>query len=150
MAVYPDISAELPGVDLEEDEQEYQMVMDKPKPDFWDLAGAALHNVGINAEDMLRAARAQAADKAQWQGPALVEANEDRFVYKITFDLPDAGLPTANADLQVPLGMTGLTWPWSPSHTTTTRHDVIRYKLAGEWLAINRTTDTHPELPFCN
>jgi hypothetical protein len=103
MAVYPDISVELPGVDLEEDEQEYQMVMDKPKPDFWDLAGAALHNAGINAQDMLCAARAQAANKVQWQGPALVKADEDKIVYKITFNLSNAGLLTANADLQVPL-----------------------------------------------
>jgi hypothetical protein len=104
MAVYPDIGAELPGVDLKEDEQEYQMVTDEPKPNFWDLAGAALHNAGINAENMLRAARAQAVDEAQWQGLALIKANEDKIVYKIMFDLPDAGLPTANADLQVPLG----------------------------------------------
>ncbi len=80
MAVYPDISAVLPGVDLEEDEQEYQTVTDEPEPDVWDLAGAALHNTGINAEDMIRAARAQVADKVQWQGPALVKANEDKIV----------------------------------------------------------------------
>jgi hypothetical protein len=104
MAVHPDISTDLPGVDLEEDEQEYQTVMDEPEPDFWDLAGAALYDTGINAEDMLCAARAQVADKAQRQGPVLVKANEDKIVYKITFDLPDAGLPNANADLQVPLG----------------------------------------------
>jgi hypothetical protein len=104
MEVYPDISAELPGVDLEEDEQEYQTVTDEPEPDFRDLAGAALHNAGINAEDMLCAARAQAADEAQRQGPALVNADEDKIVYKIMFDLPNAGFPTANADLQVPLG----------------------------------------------
>ncbi len=104
MAVYPDISAELPGVDLEEDEQEYQTVTDEPEPDFWDLAGAALHNAGINAEDMLCAAGVQAADKVQWQGPALVKADEDKIVYKIMFNLSNAGLPTANADLQVPLG----------------------------------------------
>jgi hypothetical protein len=104
MAVYPDISAELTGVDLEEVEQEYQMVMDEPKPDFWDIVGAALHNAGINAEDMLHAARAQAADKAQRQGLALVEADEDKIVYKISSNLPNAGLPTANADLLVPLG----------------------------------------------
>jgi hypothetical protein len=103
MAVYPDISAVHPGVDLEEDEQEYQMVADEPEPDFGDLTGAALHNTGINTEDMLCAARAQAADEAQWQGPALVKADEDKIVYEITLDLLNAGLPTANADLQVPL-----------------------------------------------
>ncbi len=53
---------------------------------------------------MLRAVCAQAADEAQRLGPALVEEDEDKIVYKIMFDLPDAGIPTANADLQVPLG----------------------------------------------
>jgi hypothetical protein len=104
MAVYPDISAELPGLDLEEDEQEYQMVTDKPRTRFLESRRRSLHNAGINAEDMLRAVCAQVADEAQRLGPALVEEDEDKIVHKITFDLPNAGLPTANADLQVPLG----------------------------------------------
>ncbi len=35
----------------------------------------------------------------------VVEANEDEIVYKITFDLPDAGLPAeGQSQLQMPLG----------------------------------------------
>ncbi len=37
--------------------------------------------------------------------PAVVEVDEDKIVYKITFDLPDAGLPgESQSQLQVPLG----------------------------------------------
>ena len=31
---YPDISAELPGVELEEEEKEFQTILDEPEPDF--------------------------------------------------------------------------------------------------------------------
>jgi len=48
-AVYPDIGAELPGVELEEDERDFQTVTVEPDPDFHELAGAALHNAGIDA-----------------------------------------------------------------------------------------------------
>ena len=34
VAPYPDISAELPGVELDEEEQEFQMILNKPEPDF--------------------------------------------------------------------------------------------------------------------
>ena len=34
--------------------------------------------------------------------PAIVKANEDKIVYEITFDLPEAGLPAPALDL--PLG----------------------------------------------
>ena len=40
-AVYPNISAELPGVELEDEERDYQTVMDD-EPDFRDQADAAL------------------------------------------------------------------------------------------------------------
>jgi hypothetical protein len=56
VGVYPDISAELQGVELEEDEHNYQMVMDKPKPEFQDFMVAALDNPGINPDAHLRAA----------------------------------------------------------------------------------------------
>ena len=52
-AVYPDVSAELPGVELESEVQDYQTITDAPGPDFHDLAGAALHNTGINANEMI-------------------------------------------------------------------------------------------------
>ncbi len=53
-ALYPDISAELPGVELEEDKQEFETVTTEPEPDFHRLAGTALHNAGIDAEGALR------------------------------------------------------------------------------------------------
>ena len=49
-ALYPDISAELPGVVLEIEERDFTPVMDQPEEDFRDLAGAALHNAGINVD----------------------------------------------------------------------------------------------------
>ena len=33
-APYPNISAELPGVELNEEEQDFQTILDKPEPDF--------------------------------------------------------------------------------------------------------------------
>ncbi len=87
--MYPDVSAELPGVELESEECDYQTVTDKPEPDFRDLAGAALHNAGIDANEMIRNAQ---GDNVQATGPALVEADKDEIVYELTFDLPDAGL----------------------------------------------------------
>jgi hypothetical protein len=45
-APFPDISAEPPGVPLEEDKYDFQVVTDKPKPDFEELAAAALANAG--------------------------------------------------------------------------------------------------------
>ena len=100
-APYPDISAELPGVELEEEEREFQTILDKPEPDFWDMATAALHNAGIDGNETIQAgqARALVAAHAVQQGAALVEANENEneLVYVITFKVPDKGL------LQLPL-----------------------------------------------
>jgi hypothetical protein len=96
-APYPDISSELPGVELDEEEREFQAVLDKPKPDFQDMAAAALHNAGINADNRVRAAQALALADTERGGAALVEANEDEIVYKITFNLPNVGLPLPNA-----------------------------------------------------
>jgi hypothetical protein len=99
-ASFPDISAELPGVPLEEDEYDFQVVTDEPKPDMGELASAALANAGIDTADQLRAARV-AVDAAaaapirqfdQLDGPRLVEAEPDKIVYKITVELPDTGL----------------------------------------------------------
>ena len=87
-AVYPDISAELPGVLLEEQEQDFQPLTDEPEPDFRDLAGDALYNAGIDTDEALR--RAQLGNAPP--GPTVVDGGEDELVYEITFDLPDAGL----------------------------------------------------------
>ena len=43
---YPDVSTELPGVLLEDDIADLQVVMDNLKPDFAELAAAALDNAG--------------------------------------------------------------------------------------------------------
>ena len=63
-APFPDISTELPGVTLEEEEYDFQVVTDKPKPDFEDLADAALDNAGIGTADWLCAARVAKAAAA--------------------------------------------------------------------------------------
>ncbi len=41
-APFPDISAELPRVELESEERNFTPIMDKPEEDFRDLAKAAL------------------------------------------------------------------------------------------------------------
>jgi hypothetical protein len=91
-AAYPNISAELPGVELESKEVDYAAVTDEPAPDFEQLAATALNNAGIDPQDRLCAARAAAGRT----GPTLVEAEDDEIVYEITFDLPDAGLDGGN------------------------------------------------------
>jgi hypothetical protein len=55
--VYPDVSAELPGVELEVEERDYQTIEDKPKPDFRNLAKAALHIARIDDNTMIQNAR---------------------------------------------------------------------------------------------
>ncbi len=52
-AVYPNISAELPGVTLEEQERAFQTITEEPEPKFRDFADAALHNAGIDADAAL-------------------------------------------------------------------------------------------------
>ncbi len=96
-AVYPNISAELPGVELTSEEDDYPVITEKPEADFQQLAAAVLDNAGIETVAWLRATRDLADAAAIGIAPqnpraALVEADEDRIVYEITFDLPDAGL----------------------------------------------------------
>ena len=55
----------------------------------------ALHNAGIDANEMIRNAQAQ-GEHAQAPGLALIDANKDEIVYELTSDLPDAGF-TGNA-----------------------------------------------------
>ena len=64
------------------------------------MTAAALHNAGIDGDTTIRAGRARAlvAARVVQRGAAVVEANEDKLVYEITFDVPDKGL------LQMPLG----------------------------------------------
>ena len=56
----------------------------------------ALHNAGIDANEMIRNAQAQGG-QVQAPGPALIDANKDEIVYELTFDLPDAGLNGTDA-----------------------------------------------------
>jgi len=84
-------------VPLEEEEYDFQVVTDKPEPDFEDPAAAALNNAGIDTADRLCAARvaAEAAAAAPiWpqDGPRLIEAEPDEMVYEIIVEFPDAGL----------------------------------------------------------
>ncbi len=85
---------------LEQEEEEYQGVTDKPESRFEGLAVVALDNAGINAEACVRdtqaamnATKATAvAAAAQPNGPRFIKAFEDKIVYNITFNLPDVGL----------------------------------------------------------
>jgi hypothetical protein len=95
-AAYPDISTEPPGVELKSEETDYVAVTDEPKPDFKQLATTALDNAGIDPQDCLCAAQAAVAAAPLRAGPALVEADDDKIVYKITFDLTDVGLACGN------------------------------------------------------
>jgi hypothetical protein len=52
-APFPDVSAELPGVELESEEQDCTPITDKPEEDFRDLARAALHNTGIDPDQRI-------------------------------------------------------------------------------------------------
>ena len=47
---------------------------------------------------------AQGDDVPQARGPALIEANEDEIVYKLTFELLDARLGVADADATLKIG----------------------------------------------
>jgi hypothetical protein len=96
-APYPDISAKLPEVALAIEEHDFTPVTDEPEDDFRDLAGAALHNAGIDADQWIRAALNA---NNEHRAPAIIEANEDEIVSEVTFDtlsLQDAGLSIADA-----------------------------------------------------
>ena len=106
LAPYPDLSSELPGVTLEDEDVDEAVVSDEPEPDFAELAAAALDNAGINANQRIQAA-AQRANTGS--GPAVIEAEDDEIVYEITFEMPDDGLMgdgAAVADIAVPVNDT--------------------------------------------
>jgi hypothetical protein len=94
-APFLDVSAELPGVVLESEERDFTPITDEPEEDIRDLARAALHNAGIDPDQQIRAAFDAGTGP---NTPVLIEAEPDevKSVYKITFDLPDAGLPMAH------------------------------------------------------
>ena len=99
-APYPDLSSELPGVLLKDEEADLHVVTDEPESDFAELAAAALDNAGINANGCLLAVQ-QAT--LPYPGPALIKTNDDEIMYEITFDMPDVGLVANNV---VPAGAT--------------------------------------------
>jgi hypothetical protein len=101
-------------VELESEESDFQLITDNPEPNFPELAAAALDNAGINPTERLQAVRdCVAAVAAKSAGPRLVEADEDKIVYEITFNLPDAGFgqnavpPNARAS-SLPLFFSGI------------------------------------------
>jgi hypothetical protein len=105
-AVYPDVSAELPGVELKAKEKDFTPVSDELEAYFRKLAAAALHNAGTDTQEQLRAAQEAASDApVDVHRPAVIEADEDEIVYEITFDLPNGGLlEQGQSQLQMPLG----------------------------------------------
>ncbi len=78
---------------LEDEEADLQVVTDKPEPDFAELAATALDNAGIDANNCLQATQQAPLPRP---GLALIEATDDKIVYEITFDIPDAGLAANN------------------------------------------------------
>ncbi len=100
--MYPDVSAELPGVELEAEERDYQTITDEPELDFRDLAGAALHNAGIDTNAIIW--NTHGDDVPQAREPALIKADEDEIMYELTFELPDARLGVADADATLEIG----------------------------------------------
>ena len=92
-APFPDISAELPGVELESEECNFTPIMDEPEKDFRNLAKATLHNAGIDTNQWIQVALDAGTGQ---QAPAVIEPENVEYVYEVTFDLPDAGLPMAN------------------------------------------------------
>jgi hypothetical protein len=91
-APYPDLSAESPGAELEREEADFNAITEEEEPDFQALAAAALNNAGINPDVQIRAANNNIGVNAKPRGLAIVEADQEKIVYEITFDLPDAGL----------------------------------------------------------
>jgi hypothetical protein len=82
-----------PGVLLEDEEADLQVVIDKPEPNFVELATSSLNYAGIDASNHYQAAQQATLPHP---GPALIEANDDAIMYEITSDMPDAGLVPNN------------------------------------------------------
>ncbi len=75
-------------MELKSEEEDYAAITEEPATDFHSLAPAALDNAGINTVAQLCSVRDLAGAMAAIpQNPtvALVEAKEDKIVYKITF-----------------------------------------------------------------
>jgi hypothetical protein len=71
--------------------------MEEIEADFQDLTAATLDNTGIDTENWLQTTKDltnAAAVAPHNTNTAFAEANEDKIISKITFDLPNAGLGT--------------------------------------------------------
>jgi hypothetical protein len=79
-------------VELEHEEAKFTTITEEDKPDFWALAAATLDNAGIDPDVRIRAANNYIDNNAEQQGSAFIEADQDKIMYEITFDLSDAGL----------------------------------------------------------
>ncbi len=97
--------AELLGVALDDKMDDTAAVVEDEEPDFQDLAAIALDNAGIDPQEQLRAARTATAALISLPagGPAIVDAKEDKIVYELTFELPDAGLAQSDGPVIVPM-----------------------------------------------
>jgi hypothetical protein len=146
-AAYPDVSAELPGMELEYEDEDFQVVTNEPVPDFTELAAMALDNAGIDPGECLRLANDATANRQVAVPPAIVEADADKVVYEITFNLPDAGLGNNVVPPDPPLqGIIRKRWTlawtkrrrlirwWLLKKGNSTQHE-----LAGVRLATNHT-----------
>ncbi len=124
----------------------------EPVPAFAELAATALDNAGIDPNERLCLANDATANRQVAVLPAIVEANADKVVYKITFNLPDAGLGNNMVPPDPPLqgdkeavdigankGVAPNRW-WLLKKGNGTQHE-----LAGVRLATNHTMPTPQE-----
>jgi hypothetical protein len=151
-AVYPDITAELPGVPLEEEVVDHRAVTDEDEPNFRLLMARALDNANINPAAHLRAACVAKAQPVA-PGPALIDANKDKIIYKLTFDLSDAGLAPPIAPDSVAVvphnAPNAHVFEPNPAEILSLPPNIdTHYDLAGVRSATNPTTNTPPAQRF--
>ncbi len=141
VAVHPDITAELPGVTLEDKMDNTAAVVEDNKPDLRDLAAIALNNQWINPQEQLQAAWATVAAPIPLPagGSAIVDAEEDKIIYELNFNLPDAGLAQNNGSVVV-LMINNEVAP--PPMVVAEEEDVIQHNLQGVPSGINHTMNT--------
>jgi hypothetical protein len=79
-AAYPDVLAELPRLELEYEDEDFQVVANEPVPDFSELAAMALDNTGIDHNERLHLANDRIANRQVAVPPAIVEADADKVI----------------------------------------------------------------------
>ncbi len=90
-------------MELESEEADFQVVMDKPEPNFAKLAAAALDNARIGPDYRLQHMVANAVLGADAPLPAIVEADDKEVIYEMMFDHPDVGLGDHMVPLEPPV-----------------------------------------------